>query len=101
MQYQFIFSPIALIDYKEAVIWYGIRSKTAAENFILEVENKLKKICADPQKYKNKYKDFRETSLKKYPFLIIYFIDEGKSLVVISRVYHHKRNPISKYNTNI
>jgi plasmid stabilization system protein ParE len=97
MSYKYVYTPDALRDYSESVSWYTLRSSRAAENFITEVKEKIKLICNNPDKFKNRYKNFKETSLKKYPFYIIYFTDEANKTVVITAVYHHKRNPRSKY----
>lgn len=97
MNYKHIYEPVALSEYKEAIQWYDERSKKAAENFVKEVKEKIKSICVDPQRYRNAYKYFRETCLTRYPFYIIYFVDESKKIIVISSVYHHRRNPKGKY----
>lgn len=95
--YQFIYSPVALIEYKDAVIWYKQRSTKAAENFIIEIKQKINGICKTPYRYHITYKHFRETSLRKYPYSIVYFIDESKKVVIVTSVFHHKRNPRKKY----
>ena len=97
MSYQSLYSPVALIEYKDAVTWYDVRSKKAAENFVLAVKEKIKTICEDPLRYRNIYKYFRETPLKKYPYNVVYFIDKSKMIVVITSIFHHKRNPLNKY----
>ena len=97
MNYKHVYAPFAISEYKEAIEWYNERSKTGAENFVRDVNEKIKSICINPLRYRNAYKYFRKTSLKKYPFYIVYFIDESKKIVVISSVYHHKRNPKKKY----
>lgn len=76
---------------------YG-RSEIAAENLITEVPNRIETICNNPLKYRNRYKIFRETSLKKYPYYIVYFVDEITNTVIITSFYHHKRNPRKKYS---
>lgn len=43
--YQFTYSPIALIEYKDAVVWYNERSPRAAEDFVKQVKEKIDKIC--------------------------------------------------------
>ena len=97
MSYKLLYTPIALIDYKASVNWYAVRSSNAAENFVAEVKSCIKAICNNPQQFKNRYKNFRETSLKKYPFYIIYFVDEINKVVIVTAIYHHKRNPTHKY----
>lgn len=47
MNYQIIYTPVALAEYKDAIIWYDERSKTAAENFVKAVTEKIKTICQD------------------------------------------------------
>lgn len=34
---------------------------------------------------------------KKYPYNIIYFIDAEKQSVIITTLFHHKRNPKKKF----
>jgi len=97
MSYKLVYTPEALIEFKDAVIWYNVHSKRAAENFIIAIREKTVSICKNPLRYRNSYKHFRETSLKKYPYYLIYFIDESKKIVILTSVYHHKRNPRRKY----
>ncbi len=98
MSYRYVYDPIALEEYKDAIQWYTARSERAAENFIIEVKEKIKVICNDPLRYKCLYKGYRETSLKKYPYTIVYLLDEENKIVIVSSVYHHKRNPNKKYH---
>jgi plasmid stabilization system protein ParE len=97
MSYHYIYEPEALTEYKEAISWYLDRSETAANNFVKEIKEKIVTICTNPLQYRSTYKKMRETSLKKYPFSIVYFVNEEKQLIIISSVYHHKRNPRRKY----
>ena len=95
--YQFNYSPIALIEYTDSVQWYKERSTKAAENFVKEVRGKIDSICQSPFRYPETYGHFRETSLKKYPYSIIYFIDEKVKMIIVTSVFHQKRNPQKKF----
>lgn len=97
MKFILIYQPIALEEFNDAVLWYGERSEAAARQFIIEVKEKLDSICKNPYSFRNTYLNFRETSLKKYPFYIVYFLDEKENKVIITSIYHHKRNPKNKY----
>ena len=97
MSYQYVLQEIAQYDYEEALKWYMERSEQAAENFITAVDNALQVICDHPDRWRNEYKHYYELGVKKYPYSIIYFIESEKQRVVISSVYHHKRNPKKKY----
>lgn len=93
--YQIVYSPKALNEYELSIIWYAERSITAAENFVKTVSLKVNLIKQNPTSFKNKYRHFYEAKLHKFPFTIIYFIDDN--IIVITAIYHHKRNPKKKY----
>lgn len=97
MKYRYFYDPVALAEYSDAVSWYKHRSLLAAENFVKEITEKIAIICDDPFRFRNRYNVFRETSLKKYPYTIVYFIDEKKKKIIITSVFHNKRNPDTKY----
>ncbi len=85
-------------EYLEAIGWYKERSLVAAENFVKEVNEAFIKIELQPADNKNIYKHFYEIKLRKYPYSIVYFIDEGDSRIVISTIFHYKRNPKKKFD---
>ena len=98
MEYQYLFGPRAAEEYESAFQWYEERSVIAADNLIISVQDAINDICTHPYSYRNTYKNLREATLKKYPFNLVYYIDEKKKLIIIISVYHHKRNPKDKYN---
>lgn len=81
----------------EAFLRYEERSTIAADGFNEAIQNAIIAICTSPNRFRNTYKNFREISLKKYPYNLIYYVNEGNELVVIISIYHHKRNPEGKY----
>ena len=99
MSYQHYFEPGALKEYLAALKWYKKRSDKAATNFVKEIDNAISIICSDPLRFRISYKQFREIALKKYPFYIIYSIEEAKKQVLIFSVFHVKRNPAIKFKT--
>lgn len=96
MSYVYILHEYAQKDYEASLKWYNERSLQAAENFVAAVDYALVLICNYPTRWRNKHKNFYELSLKKYPFTIIYTIEEDIQTVVVSAIYHQKRNPASK-----
>jgi plasmid stabilization system protein ParE len=97
MSYRIAYQQRAIIEYEIATAWYKERSKQAAENFETAVNEKINLLRENPKRYKKTYREFREIQLNKYPFNIIYFVDEVKIIVIISSIYHHKRNPKKKF----
>ncbi len=97
MAYQHYFEPRALKEYIKALNWYKKRSHLAATNFVKEIDEAINIICKQPDRFHISYNQFRETALRKYPFYIIYTIEEKKKQVLIFSVFHSKRNPLKKY----
>jgi len=97
MSWSHTFTPVAFQEYSEAVTWYKQHSLQAAGNFIKEVTIRIQSICSDPYRYRNRYKNFYETSVKKFLFYIVYFMDDEKKVVVVASIYHHKRSAKRKY----
>ncbi len=98
LAYNYIFDPNAANEYEDAFIWYERKSVIAADKFIIPIQNAIDAICNHPYRYRNMYKNLRELSLKKYPYNLVYFIDDKKKLIIITSIYHHKRNLEGKYN---
>ena len=97
MGYQYYFEPRALKEYVTALKCYKKRSDKAATNFVKEMDYAISIICTDPLRFRISYKQFREIALKKYPFYVIYSIEETKKQLLIFSVFHHKRNPVIKF----
>jgi len=97
MSYKHSFDPMALAEYKEAIEWYGQKSITALDGFIAAVNVKIEAVCLTPALYRITYKNQREVSLNKFPYAIVYSVNENAKMVTITSVYHHKRNPRRKY----
>lgn len=97
MNYTVRYQSKARKEYQSALDWYREKSIDAAVNFSLALKERVDLLLKQPDRFGKIHKDFREVKLKKYPFKIIYFIDESKSLVVISSIFHQKRDPKAKY----
>ena len=98
MPYQIIFRARAKREYVQSVGWYRERSIQAAENFVAQIEAVVSAIQEQPDFYRKTYKQYREARAKKYPYSIVYFVDEVNDLVVITSVFHQKRNPADKFS---
>lgn len=98
MNYKCEYDPLARSEFKNALAWYLEKSELAANNFINEVEETIKIICASPLRYLV-VKKFRETSLKKFPYSIVYSVNGIAKTILSVSIYHHKRNPRKKYRS--
>jgi plasmid stabilization system protein ParE len=95
--FDFFIQEEAQRDIEESVLWYDERSRQATDNFLIEINNALQKICENPDCGTNKYKNYYDFRLKKYPFTIIYIVDNERNMIIVSAVFHNKRNPATKY----
>jgi len=95
--YTIVFRKRALREYLEALKWYKDQSLQAAENFVLIVDYALNGVAKNPYSYRNCFEHFYEVKTKKYPFVVVYFVDEANGKIVITTLFHQKRNPSGKY----
>ncbi|MEO6135199.1 MAG: type II toxin-antitoxin system RelE/ParE family toxin [Ginsengibacter sp.] len=97
MSYKTIFRERATKEYVEAIRWYEERSLQAADNFVLTVSQTLNEIENKPVHFRLIYKNYHEAKTKKYPYNIVYFIDNKSHTIIITTLFHQKRNPKSKF----
>jgi len=76
MNYSIFYQQKAVDEYEEAVTWYKERSIQAAANFETAVKEKIDVLRSKATHYRKTHKEFREIKLHKYPFNIIYLVDE-------------------------
>lgn len=97
MRYKYFINELATVDIEQSFIWYEARSKKAACNFLDEVDNAIEKVCINPKTGRNKHEDCFEIRLTKYPFTLLYLVDEKKKIIIITGVFHNRRDPKKKY----
>jgi plasmid stabilization system protein ParE len=97
VSYKIVFLERGQVELENAVEWYFSKSEAAAAGLIKAVNDKMDKLRLNPFLFKKNYKNFHEVQLSKYPYSLVYLIDEESKLVVISAVYHNKRSPKMKY----
>ena len=92
-----ILNPRARKELFEAWVWYEKRMFGLGDRFEDEVYNCIKQIEQNPERYAKKNNSFRETKIKRFPYLIIYRIEEEQKFIIISSIFHTSRNPKLKY----
>ncbi|MEP6464945.1 MAG: type II toxin-antitoxin system RelE/ParE family toxin [Parafilimonas sp.] len=94
--YKIIYRQRAIKEYSESLAWYKKYSFQAAENFKLIIENTVNYIAQNPRSFKNSYKKFYIARTGRFPFIIVFFIEDER-IIVITTIFHNKRNPAKKY----
>jgi len=88
---------MTLLEYEDAVLWYYLRSPKDSKNFVAEFNRKINILKENPIQYPIKHKERREILLNKYPYSILYVVDEKKKVTFITSIFRHKRSPSKKY----
>lgn len=91
MKYKVIIRPEAENDLKEAFSWYEDRRLGLGYDFLLQVDAGMRFIERNPEVHPLEYKGTRKHLTKRFPYKIIYFVEEEK--VIVLAVFHGKRRP--------
>jgi plasmid stabilization system protein ParE len=97
MNYSYRLKREASIEFADAFVWYEEQQEGLGELFNISVDGKLRQICNNPFHYKISYKRFHEVLTDKFPFLIVYFVDEKNKLIIVTAIFHTSRNPKNKF----
>lgn len=95
--YSYILEPKAQQEYEDSIEWYTERSEAATLNFIETIESTITVIFQNPSLYKKPYKNFHEAVIRKYPYSIVYTVEEKIKTIVVISIFQHNRNPKKKY----
>jgi len=95
MVFKIIILPLAEKEIDESIEFYESRSKGLGKQFLLYLKSYLKVLKTNPQLFEIKKQPcFRELTLVKFPFVIIYEISGNE--IIIHSVFHTSRNPQRK-----
>ena len=90
-QYRIVITEIAEIYILIGKNWYNSQQNILGDEFITEVENKIKVIQSNPYLFSIIKKNIRKALLKRFPFGIYYFVIDD--VINIFAVIHFSRNP--------
>jgi plasmid stabilization system protein ParE len=92
-----VFSSFAAKEVQDSFDWYENRVKGLGDRFVNFIDLTIELILLNPEVFPNKKGPYREASLKKFPYQIIYEYIKEKQTVYILHVFHTKRYPRIKY----
>ncbi len=95
--YVIILSARAVHEFKKGFLWYAKHSNVAADNFRHEMKAAQEQLEQRPKSFAKKSKLLREIHLKKYPFTIVFRVNDDRKEVLITSVFHQSRNPKKKF----
>jgi plasmid stabilization system protein ParE len=77
--------------------WYEDKQAGLGDKFKHQVDICIRTIEQNPKRYPEKRRNYRESIVKGFPYLIIYRVHERKKTVAIVTVFHTSRSPRKKY----
>ncbi|NHM01414.1 type II toxin-antitoxin system RelE/ParE family toxin [Flavobacterium difficile] len=97
MRYSVFFEPNAITDIQEAVTYYDLKKEGLGEVFYESIENAVETIIINPN-FQIRYKDYIGLPLKKFPFIVFYYILEETKKIHIISVFNTSKNPNTYYD---
>jgi plasmid stabilization system protein ParE len=91
MKFEIIVQPLAEQDIRDAFDWYEDKRNGLGYDFLLHIDAGFELILRDPFAFPIEYKNTRKHLIKRFPFKIIYLIEND--IVIILAVLHGKRDP--------
>ena len=101
MSWDYTLHELAQKDYENAVEWYATKSIKLANDLIGEIEHSLKLISENPNRWRQEHENFRELKINKFPYQIVYLVDEYEKHVLIVAVFHTSNDPKRKYRKRL
>ncbi|HFA48237.1 MAG TPA: type II toxin-antitoxin system RelE/ParE family toxin [Bacteroidetes bacterium] len=95
MAYKLIYGKKSRSELDEAITWYKDISNQTATKFYSAAQSRLNEISDQPHRFgpiRNRRR-YRRAKIKRFPYLIVFRIDEAKQKVHIISIWHEKRNP--------
>ncbi len=92
-----IVKPLAFVNIQKAFLWYEQQFQGLGEDFLDEWESIANHISLHSESYSKKYKSFRQAVFKRFPYVVIYEIDDN--VVVIYNVINMKRSNKKRFKT--
>lgn len=97
MAYIVAFHPDVEADVDESYNWYEDRLQGLGDRFINAIGGTIEIICEQPDIYPKKKGNYREATLKDFPFVVVYEVLRKEQVVRVLYIFHTSRNPKLKY----
>jgi len=84
----------AELELSDACEWYENHKPGLGKEFLDEFDNCIEQILNNPFEFAVNFSErYRFATLKKFPYSIVYRIDDDNDFVMINSVFHQSRNP--------
>lgn len=94
MIYELEIKEEADFEITKGYLYYEGKRIGLGEEFLKSVEYYLQRICENPKHFQIKKKNYREAYIRRFPYLIIYEIEENA--IIVYSVFNTPQNPEKK-----
>jgi plasmid stabilization system protein ParE len=100
-EYKVKIEPEALADIQEITNWYNNARPGLGKRFQNTTIKQVNSLNKDPHMYAVRYKEIRCMTVKKFPYMVHFYINHENNTVEVLAVISTSRNPkIWKEKTN-
>lgn len=92
-----IFSSKAGKEVHDSFYWYENRVTGLGEQFIYFIDLTIELILQNPEGFPIKKNPYREATLKKFPYQIVYEYSKKEQTIYILHIFNTRRHPRLKY----
>lgn len=85
--------PEAKSDIVEAVKWYDSQSAAVGDQLHQELQSVFDRMKGNPRQYQILTDLIHIAYLKRFPYLVTFFIDESARKVLVLGLFHQHRDP--------
>lgn len=90
--FRLLVSPEAVRDIQKAIDYYEEQQNGLGRKFLVAVDKHLKALPQNPY-YQIRYKDYRALRIRKFPYLIIFYLAEATRTIHVVAVFHGAKHP--------
>ena len=87
MSFSVVIEPRALADVQAAIDYYDEQQPGLGKKFAAVLEKEIQYLKQNPF-FKIAYKDYRVLPIKKFPFIVFYYIHEKNKTVYITAIFN-------------
>lgn len=92
-RYEVKIEPEALVDLQEITRWYNEKQAGLGKRFQNTAIRQINSLAKDPQIYVIRYKEIRCVVIKKFPYMVHFYINNVNNTVEVLAVISTDRNP--------
>ena len=85
--------PKALADIQNITDWYNQKQEMLGKRFQVTTIKQINNIARDPHSFAIRYKEIRCMLVKKFPYMVHFYINEKMGFVEVLAVISTHRNP--------